>query len=130
MFSCVHQGNLRITPTPSNLTKYAQKTLCTKTPLRRGVTDKTFPDTEKKIIEKTKNKKKTRNETQIPTGFGNPVKNRIGDYCVIITSSATNQRRDFSIITHVVIRIDFNDNDDNCSFLLQLSIFSHFMTFA
>ena len=32
MFSCVHQRNLRITPAPSNLTKYAQKTLCTKMP--------------------------------------------------------------------------------------------------
>ena len=43
---CVHQENRRITPAPSNLTKYAQKTLCTKTPLSRGVTGKTFPDTE------------------------------------------------------------------------------------
>ena len=41
------QIKLRITPAPSNLTKSAQKTLCTKTPLRRGVTGKTFPDTEK-----------------------------------------------------------------------------------
>ena len=69
MFSCVHQGNLRVTPAPSNLTKYAQKTLCTKTPLSRGVTGKTFSDTEKK----NKERKKGRNETQIPTGFGNPV---------------------------------------------------------
>ena len=55
MFSCVHQGNRRITPAPSNLTKYAQKTLWTKTPLSRGMTGKTFPDTEKNI----KNNKKT-----------------------------------------------------------------------
>ena len=41
------QSKLRITPAPSNLTKYAQKTLCTKIPLRRGVTGKTFPDKEK-----------------------------------------------------------------------------------
>ena len=41
------QSKLRITPAPSNLTKYAQKTLCTKTPLSRGVTGKTFTDTEK-----------------------------------------------------------------------------------
>ena len=47
MSSRVHQRNLRITPAPSNLTKYAQKTLCTKTPLSRGVTGKTFTDTEK-----------------------------------------------------------------------------------
>ena len=40
------QSKLRITPAPSNLTKYAQKTLCTKTLLSRGVTGKTFPDTE------------------------------------------------------------------------------------
>ena len=62
MFSCVHQGNLHITPVPSKLTKYAQKTLYTKTPLSRGLIGKTFPDTEKKI-------KKTRNQTQILTGF-------------------------------------------------------------
>ena len=62
MFSCVHQGNLQITPVPSKLTKYAQKTLYTKTPLSRGLIGKTFPDTEKKI-------KKTRNQTQILTGF-------------------------------------------------------------
>ena len=66
MSSRVHRRNLRITPTPSNLTKYAQKTLCTKTPPSRGVTGKTFPDTE--------TNKKPRNTTQIPTGFGNPVK--------------------------------------------------------
>ena len=41
------QSKLRITPAPSNLTKYAQKTLCTKIPLSREVTGKTFPDTEK-----------------------------------------------------------------------------------
>ena len=73
MPSYVHQRNLRITPVPSNLTKYAQKTPRTKTPLSRGVTGKTFTDTEKnEKINKTKNKK-PRNETQIPTGFGNPV---------------------------------------------------------
>ena len=48
MFSCVHQGNLHVTPVPSKLTKYAQKTLYTKTPLSRGLIGKTFPDTEKK----------------------------------------------------------------------------------
>ena len=47
MSSRVHQRNLGITPAPSNLTKYAQKTLCTKTPLSRGVIGKTFTDTEK-----------------------------------------------------------------------------------
>ena len=46
------QSKLRITPAPSNLTKYAQKTLCTKTPLSRGVTGKTFTDTEKNTKKK------------------------------------------------------------------------------
>ena len=68
MFSCVHQRNLRITPAPSNLTKYTQKTLCTKTPIRRGVTGKNFHDMEKIKI------KIQRKETQIPTGFGKPSK--------------------------------------------------------
>ena len=45
----MHRGNLRITSVPSNLTKYAEKTLCTKTLLSRGVTGKTFPGTEKKL---------------------------------------------------------------------------------
>ena len=89
MFSGVNQRNLRITPAPLNLTKYAQKTLCTKTPLSWGVTSKTFHDTEiKKKNNKLKKKAnafsnwiaygnpikiKPTNETQIPTGFGNPV---------------------------------------------------------
>ena len=47
MSSCVHQRNLRITSTPSNLTKYAQKTLHTNTLLTKGGTKKTFHDTEK-----------------------------------------------------------------------------------
>ena len=68
MSSYVHQRNLRITPAPLNLTKYAQKTLCTKTPLSRGLQARLFP-TRKKI-------NKRRNATQIPTGFGNPVKNK------------------------------------------------------
>ena len=55
--------------TLSILRKYAQKALCTKTPLSSGVTGKTFTDTEKK----NEKKKKPTNETQIPTGFGNPV---------------------------------------------------------
>ena len=67
MSSCVHQRNLRITPTPPNLTKYVQKTLHTKTLLGRERTGKTFHGTEKKI---------RRNETQILTGFGNPVINK------------------------------------------------------
>ena len=33
--------------------------------------------------------------------------NRFGDYCVIITSSSTNQCREFSIITYVIIIIKF-----------------------
>ena len=56
MFSCVHQRNIHIAAAPSNLTKYA-KTLCTKTPLSRGVTGKTFTHTEK-----NKEKKKKRPE--------------------------------------------------------------------
>ena len=52
-YRLIVQSKLRITPAPSNLTKYAQKTLRTKTPLSRGVTGKTFTDTEKN----TKNKK-------------------------------------------------------------------------
>lgn len=40
--------HLRISPTPWNPSKYAQKTLCTKIPLNRGVTGKTFPGTVKK----------------------------------------------------------------------------------
>ena len=52
MFSCAHQRNLRITPTPSNPTKYALKIIRTKTPLSRGVTGKTFTDTEKQKNEK------------------------------------------------------------------------------
>ena len=47
-FYCVHQRNLRISTTLSILRKYEQKALCTKTPLSRGVTGKTFTDTEKK----------------------------------------------------------------------------------
>ena len=35
--------------TLSILRKYAQKALCTKTPLSRGVTGKTFTDKEKKL---------------------------------------------------------------------------------
>ena len=46
-YRLIVQSKLHITPAPSNLTKYAQNTLCTKTPLSRGVTGKTFPDTEK-----------------------------------------------------------------------------------
>ena len=38
--------------TLSILRKYAQKALCTKTPLTRGVTGKTFTDTEKNTNEK------------------------------------------------------------------------------
>ena len=64
IFSRVHQRNLRITPAPSNLIKYAQKTPCTKTPLIGGERHaRLFPT----------RKKNSRNETEIPTGFGNPV---------------------------------------------------------
>ena len=51
-FYCVHQRNLRISTTLSILRKYAQKALCTKPPLSRGVTGKTFTYAEdrKKII--------------------------------------------------------------------------------
>ena len=43
--------------TLSILRKYAQKALCTKTPLSRGVTGKTFTDTEKKNEKKNKTNK-------------------------------------------------------------------------
>ena len=70
MFCCVHQGNLHITPVPSKLTKYAQKTLYTKTPLSRGLIGKTFPDTEKN------NEKTTKSNTDLDWfAIGNPVKN-------------------------------------------------------
>jgi hypothetical protein len=36
-------------------------------------------------------------------GFDRHFENRLGDYRVIITSTATNQRGEFSIITHVII---------------------------
>ena len=65
MFSCVHQRNIRITAAPSNLTNYAKRTLCTKTPLSRGMTGKTFTDTEKK----RKKKKHRRNITHFPSGI-------------------------------------------------------------
>ena len=65
----MHQGNLRIPPAPSNLTKYTDKTLCTKPLLSRGVTGKTFTDTEKK------NKKNTKLNTDSNWfAIGNPVK--------------------------------------------------------
>ena len=38
-------------PTLSILRKYAQKALCTKTPLSRGVTGKTFTDPEKRKLD-------------------------------------------------------------------------------
>ena len=57
--SCVTREIYAFPPTLSILRKYVQKALCTKTPLSRGVTGKTFTDTEKK---QTK-------PTQIPTGF-------------------------------------------------------------
>jgi hypothetical protein len=38
-------------------------------------------------------------------GFGRHFENRLGDYRVIITSTATNQRGEFSIITHVIMLI-------------------------
>ena len=43
------------------------------------------------------------------TACGHFKKNRLGDYRIIITSSATNQRRGFSIITHVIILKAFKD---------------------
>ena len=46
--------------TLSILRKYTQKALCTKTPLSRGVTGKTFTDTENNKIEKS---------THFPTGI-------------------------------------------------------------
>ena len=53
----VHQRNLRSSTTLSILRKYSQKALSTKTPLTRGVTGKTFTDTEKKKTKKKKKKK-------------------------------------------------------------------------
>ena len=61
--------------TLSILRKYTQKALCTKTPLSRGVTGKTFTDTENK----------TEKSTHFPTGIaiGNPVINScvVGQTC-------------------------------------------------
>jgi hypothetical protein len=39
-------------------------------------------------------------------GFGRHFENRLCDYRVIITSTATNQRGEFSIITYVIILIN------------------------
>ena len=50
-------------PSPLKPNKYAQKTLCTKTPLSRGVTGKTFHDTKKK------KKKETNKQTQALYSF-------------------------------------------------------------
>ena len=50
----VHQRNLRSSTTLSILRKYSQKALSTKTPLTRGVTGKTFTNTEKKKLKKRK----------------------------------------------------------------------------
>ena len=65
--------------TLSILRKYAKKALCTMTPLSRGVTGKTFTDTEKnKKKKKTKNKKTTKSKTDsdwVCHCSGNPVKN-------------------------------------------------------
>ena len=63
-FYCVHQRNLRISATFSILRKYEQKALCTKIPLSRGVTGKTFTDTKKK-----KEKKEKKSNKQIPPTF-------------------------------------------------------------
>ena len=49
---CPPEKNVRISTTLSILRKYAQKALCTKTPLTGGVTGKTFTDTEKNKTEK------------------------------------------------------------------------------
>ena len=59
--------NLRISTTLSILRKYAQRALCTKTPLNRVVTGKTFTDTE--------NKKNNNNLPIFRLGlpYGNPV---------------------------------------------------------
>ena len=38
-------------------------------------------------------------------GFGRTFENRLGDYCVIITSTATNQGGEFSVIIYVIILI-------------------------
>ena len=72
---CVHQRNLRSSTTLSILRKYSQKALCTKTPLTRGVTGKTFTDTEKKKIKKKKKKenKQTKRRPRLGLPIGNPV---------------------------------------------------------
>ena len=44
-------------------------------------------------------------------GFGRHFENRLGDYRVIITSTATNQRGEFSIITHVIILKQINKSN-------------------
>jgi hypothetical protein len=38
-------------------------------------------------------------------GFGRTFENRLGDYCVIITSTTTNQGGEFSVIIYVIILI-------------------------
>ena len=97
MSSCVHQRNLRITPAPSNLTKYAQKTLCTKTSLSRGVTGKTFTDTEKKF-------QKRRNATQIPTGFGNPVITKVNSAMWLLLCITQSKHRHVLSTVHCPIK--------------------------
>ena len=69
-FYCVHQRNLRISTTLSILRKYEQKALCTKIPLSRGMTGKTFTDTEK---EKKNNTEQMEPTFQLGLPYGNPV---------------------------------------------------------
>ena len=52
-----------------------------------------------------KNKKYTFLRHLIDKRFRRHFENRLGDYRVIITSTATNQRGEFSIITYVIILI-------------------------
>ena len=42
------------------------------------------------------------------------LKNRSGDYCVIITSRATNQSREFSFFTYVITLIILIDDISRC----------------
>ena len=73
-FYCVHQRNLRISTTLSILRKYEQKALCKKIPLSRGVTGKTFTDTEKKIKINTINKtNKSHPHSDWDCHTGNPI---------------------------------------------------------
>ena len=62
--------------TLSILRKYAQKALCAKTPLSRGVTGNTFTDTEKNDNSKKKKKKKIKRRFQLDLRYWQPSKKK------------------------------------------------------